>query len=81
MPRALLLDQLGKDSCLGTKKYFIDSIGDGVLSEIGNLKKPFGLLKEFFEKNIEFQVFAQLGTDKIKDRLHKSHHIPKPSIA
>ena len=74
-------DQLGKDSCLGTEKYFIDSIGNGILSEFRNLKKPFSLLKEFFEENIEFQVLTQLCTDKVKDRLHKNHHIPERGIA
>ena len=72
----MLLDQWGKDSYLRTEKYFIDSIGNGVLPEFRNLKKPFGLLKEFLEENIALQVFARLCTDKIKDRLHKSHHIP-----
>jgi hypothetical protein len=81
LPRSSFLSQLGKDSCLGTEKYLIDSIGNGVLSEFRNLKKPFGLLKEFLEENVEFQLFAQLCTDKIKDCLHQNHHIPKRGIA
>lgn len=76
----MLLDSFGKDSCLGTKKYFIDSIGNGVLFEFGNLKKPFGLLKEFLEENIEFQVFAHLSSDKIKGCLYKNHHLPGVTI-
>ena len=75
------LDQLGKDSCLGTEKYFIDAIGNSVLPELRNLKKPFGFLKKFLEANTEFQVLAQLCTDKIKDRPHKNYHIPKCGIA
>jgi hypothetical protein len=47
----VLLDQLGKNSCLGTEKDFIDSIGNGVLSKFRNLKKPFGLLEEFLEED------------------------------
>ena len=72
----MLLDEFGKDSCLGTEKYSIDSVGNGILPEFRNLKKPFGLLKEFLEENIELQIFVQLCTDKIKDRLHQNHHIP-----
>jgi hypothetical protein len=81
LTRPLLLDQLGKDSCLGTEKYFIDSIGNDILPELRNLKKPFGLLKEFLEENIELQIFAQLCTEKIKGRLHQNHHVPWRGIA
>ena len=70
LPGPLLLDEFGKDSRWGTKKYFIDSIGNRILPEIRNLKKPFGLLKKFLQENVEFQVFTQLSADKIKHRLH-----------
>ena len=65
-----MLDPLGEDSCWGTETFFTDAIGNSVLPELRNLKKPFGFLKKFLEENTEFQVLARLCTDKIRDRLH-----------
>ena len=53
-----------KNSCVRAKEYLKDSISNGVLFEFRNLKKPLGLLKDYFRRILSFNFFPSSALTK-----------------